>query len=255
MARRRRNFIAVAVFGISLGGIVVLCNEGRSDGVCSRQAFEGDAFTVCEYDPRRHDFRLAWRDGDGRAYRGFEALAVDLGQEAQRVRFAMNAGMFDDNGAPVGLYVENGQELHALNTRDGPGNFHMMPNGVFLIDHGGGARVETSEAFGRAIEAPLWATQSGPMLVVDSALHSAFQENGSSRYVRNGVGVDDVGVAYFVISEAPVSFGRFARFFRDELGCRNALFLDGAVSGLWAPGRGRMDKGLPLGPLLIVSER
>ena len=48
-------------------------------------------------------------------------------------------------------------------------------------------------------------------------------------------------IAWFVISEEPVSFGRLARCFRDGLGCRNALYLDGAVSSLWDRPAGRRD--------------
>ena len=35
---------------------------------------------------------------------------------------------------------------------------------------------------------PRLATQSGPMLVIDGKLHPRFEENGASRYIRNGVG-------------------------------------------------------------------
>ena len=58
-----------------------------------------------------------------------------------------------------------------------------------------------------------------------------------------------------MISEDAVSFGRFARFFRDGLGCRNALYLDGAVSSLWDPEAGRRDSSRPLGPMVAVFRR
>ena len=102
---------------------------------------------------------------------------------------------------------------------------------------------------------PRWATQSGPMLVIDGALHPAFAPNGDSLHVRNGVGVDGAGIAWFAISDEPVSFGRFARLFRDSLGCRNALFLDGAVSSLWDRPAGRRDSYSRLGPLVAVFAR
>jgi uncharacterized protein YigE (DUF2233 family) len=253
LVRRRFLFAAAISVALAAGFAASLVASQSGDSACERRVFEGVAFTVCAYDPRRDDLRLMWRDQEGRAYRGFEALSNATG--AERVRFAMNAGMFDHEGSPIGLYVESGRALHMLNTREGPGNFHMMPNGVFLVDRDGRARVMTTEGFTSEDETPVWATQSGPMLVIDGDLHPAFQEDGPSRYVRNGVGVDEIGVAHFVISEAPVSFGRFARFFRNELGCRNALFLDGAVSSLWEPSRGRMDRGFPLGPLVVVSAR
>ncbi len=93
------------------------------------------------------------------------------------------------------------------------------------------------------------------MLLINGALHPRFAEDGASRLMRNGVGIGDNHTAYFVISSGFVSFGRFARFFRDELGCRDALFLDGTVSSLWAPEMGRMDNDHPLGPMVVVMDR
>jgi uncharacterized protein YigE (DUF2233 family) len=44
------------------------------------------------------------------------------------------------------------------------------------------------------------------------------------------------------MSKAWVNFHDFASFFRDALGCRDALFLDGGVAaGLYAPELGRDD--------------
>ena len=66
---------------------------------------------------------------------------------------------------------------------------------------------------------------------------------------------DEGRTAVFAISERPVSFGAFARLFRDDLGCRNALFLDGSVSSLYAPNLGRSDLSRPLGPLVGAVSR
>jgi len=164
----------------------------------------------------------------------------------------MNAGMFDEAGAPIGLYVEQGKERKRLNLNAGPGNFHLMPNGVFALDGSGRVSVTPSASFRKRVKAPLWATQSGPMLVIDGKLHPRFEPDGESRLLRNGVGVSGENRAWFVISEEGVSFGRMARFFRDALHCSNALFLDGSVSALWDPGAGRKDLGRSLGPLVLV---
>jgi uncharacterized protein YigE (DUF2233 family) len=230
--------------------VLAACGAAREDAPCSRQVFEGEAFTVCAFDARVQDLQLAWRDADGKAYRGFAALARDV--PADGVAFAMNGGMFDDAGAPIGLYVENGDERHAISTTDGPGNFHLKPNGVFWIDTAGNPHVSATDAYLKEGPAPLWATQSGPMLVIDGAMHPAFSEDGESRFVRNGVGIVSAHEARFVISERPVSFGKMARLFRDALKSDNALYLDGTVSGLWAPSLQRMDGGFPLGPLIVV---
>ena len=225
----------------------------EADPPCVSQTFEGSLFTVCAFNAHEHDLRIVWADSRGSALRGFAALQQSLGARA-RVRFAMNAGMFDDTGAPVGLFVANGRQERRLETGSGNGNFFLKPNGVFVID-AGGAHVETTDFYSRRAARTLTATQSGPMLVIGGALNTAFQADGPSRFVRNGVGVRDASHAFFAISEAPVSFGKFARFFRDGLQCQNALYFDGAVSSLWVPSQGRMDSAHPLGPMIVVENK
>ena len=69
------------------------------------------------------------------------------------------------------------------------------------------------------------------------------------------VNVDKDGKAHFAITASPVSFGQFARFFRDVAKTPNALYLDGTVSSLWDPARGRMDTRADLGPLVVVETK
>jgi uncharacterized protein YigE (DUF2233 family) len=249
-----------------LTGLVAACGDqpssapdqgakpGAPEAACLPRRFEGSTFTVCRFDPRRDQIRLVWKGRDGAALRGFEALERELGGESRQVRFAMNAGMFDEQGAPIGLYVERGKQLKPLNLNPGPGNFHLKPNGVFVVERNGRVSVMSSAAF-KMVKHPLWATQSGPMLLIDGKLHPRFDQDGSSRLVRNGVGVENPHTAWFVISEEGVSFGRFARFFRDGLHCSDALFLDGSVSSLWDPAADRRDPSTHLGPLVVVLRR
>jgi uncharacterized protein YigE (DUF2233 family) len=164
----------------------------------------------------------------------------------------MNAGMYDEQGRPIGLYVEDGVTRRRLNLRAGPGNFHLLPNGVFAVDDRGRVSVTPSKLFAKKARPVRWATQSGPMLLIAGKLHPRFDADGPSRLVRNGVGVAGPGTAWFAISEEGVSFGRFARLFRDELGCTDALYLDGTVSSLWDPGAGRRDAYSSLGPMIAV---
>jgi uncharacterized protein YigE (DUF2233 family) len=158
---------------------------------------------------------------------------------------------FDERGKPIGLMVENGKQVHAINLKAGGGNFHLMPNGVFLVRKDGRSEVVTSKAYKPSPDIR-FATQSGPMLVIEGKLHPKFDVDGTSRYVRNGVGVGRDGKALFVISEDSVSFGKFARFFRDQLKVRNALYVDGSVSSLWDPANGRMDSFTELGPMVVA---
>ena len=100
-----------------------------------------------------------------------------------------------------------------------------------------------------------YATQSGPMLVIDGKLHPKFSANGPSLKVRNGVGVRDATTVVFAISNDGVSFGDFGRLFRDQLKCPNALFLDGSISSLHAPSVGRADGLWPVGPIVSARAR
>ena len=169
---------------------------------CSPRDFDGAKFTVCAFDPRHEDIRLFWRGADGRPYGSLAALANALKSKGQRLAFAMNAGMFKEDQSPLGLYVERGQKLHAADTRgDSATNFHMKPNGVFWIGDGAAGVTET----GRYLAAPppaRYATQSGPMLIVDGKIHPRIQPNGTSAKIRNGVGVSDSALS---ISPSPMS--------------------------------------------------
>jgi uncharacterized protein YigE (DUF2233 family) len=93
------------------------------------------------------------------------------------------------------------------------------------------------------------------MLVIDGKLHPRFDPDGESRNIRNGVGIGADGTAVFAISEEPVSFGKFARLFRDELEAKNALYFDGSVSSLWDPANHRQDSINVLGPIVVVFRR
>lgn len=177
---------------------------------------------------------------------------ADVGRRVgfDKVAFAINAGMFDEQGRPIGLAIAEGKEKHAVNRRKGGGNFHLMPNGVFIVRKSGEAAIVATAGYAPSNNIQT-ATQSGPMLVIAGKLHPAFEPDGASRLIRNGVGVRS-GRALLVISQEPVSFGKFARFFRDELKTPNALYLDGSVSSLWDPANGRQDSHAPLGPILVA---
>lgn len=213
---------------------------------CSPREFEGSRFTVC--DPKGAEIRIVAAGSGETPARRFADLQSTL--DTHDVAFAMNAGMFDEDGRPIGLAIVNGEQVHAINRREGGGNFHLLPNGVFLVHENGRAEVVASDAFEPSGDIR-FATQSGPMLVIDGALHPRIEPDGQSRYIRNGVGSRD-GNALFAISQDPVSFGKFARFFRDELKTPNALYFDGSVSSLWDPAGNRQDSHSPLGPIVIA---
>jgi uncharacterized protein YigE (DUF2233 family) len=240
---RRIATVLVALFGFGASALAA----------CAPTSFDGAKFTVCAFNPRHDDIRLFWSGPDGRPYGSLSALAAALKAKGETLAFAMNAGMFKQDQSPVGLYVENREKLHEADTRAGATNFHMKPNGVFWVGDGVAGVTETSRYLADS-PAARYATQSGPMLVVDGKIHPKIKPNGISLKIRNGVGACGARVV-FAIAEQPVTFHAFARLFRDGLDCQNALFLDGSVSSLYAPELNRDDELGPIGPMVGVVNR
>lgn len=233
--------------------------SGAAETACREEARAEARYAVCEFDPQKDDIRLFLNDEMGSPYGDFGPLAAALAAKGEKLAFAMNAGMYLKDRSPVGLYVENGEELKKISMRDGPGNFHLKPNGVFWIwaeDGRRGAHVTTTEIYQEAAhDVVAYATQSGPMLVIDGDIHPKFLVDATSRKRRNGVGVREDGSVAFVLSDTPVSFYEFASFFRDELKTPDALYLDGTISRLYAPALSRNDPGLAMGPIVGVVGR
>jgi uncharacterized protein YigE (DUF2233 family) len=198
--------------------------------------------------------QLFWRDDAGLPYRRFSALREALAIKDRQLVFAVNAGMYQPNFSPVGLFVAGGQELVPLNHHVGSGNFSQQPNGVFLVE-GSSARVMTTDEYASEHPKPSLATQSGPMLVHNGEITTSavMSPNSNWRKIRNGVCAPSPDAAVFVISESPVSFYEFASFFRDALHCREALYLDGTISSLYALSLNREDRGSDMGPMLGVA--
>ncbi len=241
------------VRGLRLLAVFALMTwSAAAQAACRPQAANGASYTVCEFDARSDKIALFNLDGDGQPYGGFDALRSNLEAQGQHLGFAMNAGMYGIDLKPVGLYVENGLRLHKINRATGKSNFALKPNGVFYIA-GGKAGVMETEAFARSGVKPDFATQSGPMLVINGAVHPKISPGGTSAKLRNGVCVLDDHKVEFVISDGFVTFYNFAALFRDALNCKNALFFDGSVSSLYAPELNRDDGLARLGPMVGVT--
>ncbi len=219
---------------------------------CGPQSYGGAGYVVCKFDMRHDDLRLFWRDAEQKPYTNFTALAQSLKARGRELRFAMNAGMFEEDSSPVGLLIEDGKRLHPADLRGGETNFHLKPNGVFWIGEKTAGVVETSRYLANP-PAARFATQSGPMLVIDGRIHPKIRPTGESVKIRNGVCVRDGAEVLFAISDDAVTFHAFARLFKDGLRCANALFLDGSVSSLYAPELDRDDELVRIGPIVGVT--
>jgi uncharacterized protein YigE (DUF2233 family) len=247
--------MAIARLVAAIFGLLLASSAARVEAEpCRSETFDGAPYTICSFDLRQSDLRIFWRNEAGEPYGSFATLATGLAREGLTLEFAMNGGMYDRALSPVGLYIENGRELKAANTADAAGNFHLKPNGVFYIDGDEAGVLETGKFLAHRPAAE-FATQSGPMLVIDGDIHPRFIADSDSLKRRNGVGVSGPHEVHFAISESGVSFHAFARLFRDRLGCDNALFLDGTVSSLYAPGIGRHDAWHRFGPIIAVVRR
>lgn len=245
--RAMLQFVAIAAVATMLWQ-----SANAQSGPCRQVNHDRDAYTVCEVDLRKTAVRLYWRRPDGSPYGYLQSLPRSLGGKTDELLFATNAGMFDPNFRPVGLYVEQGHELVRANTKSGYGNFHMKPNGVFYVKGDMAGVLETS-AYLKLRPTVDFATQSGPMLVLKGRLHPKFDRASSSLKMRNGVGVRSPNSIVFAISQSEVSFDAFARLFRDTLKCSDALFLDGgSASNLYVPSIRLGGNILPLGPMLGV---
>lgn len=184
-------------------------------------------------DPKAFDIRFYWKDGSGQLFRSIQSLKLFVEKNGKQLVFAMNGGMYKQDNSPQGLFIEDGQCRVVLDTLSGTGNFYLKPNGVFYLTDAGSAAICRTEDFfnNRQIK---FATQSGPMLLIDGEVHPAFKRGSANVNIRNGVGILPDKRIVFAMSTQEVNFYDFAIFFKN-LNCKNALYLDGFVSRTYLP--------------------
>ena len=232
----------------AVSGDVAIASEPISHAVsCQAWAVKAVDYLVCSINPKQARPRLFWKNADGEPYRTFAGVAQAVAADGKSLTFAMNAGMYADDFSPMGLYIEDGQQLRPANTFEAKPsagiipNFYKPPNGVFFLDEKGAGILPTGLFLERR-DKVMVATQSGPMLVIDGKTNPIFIPGSKDRTRRSGVGVCTGGIVRFVISDAPVNFDDFAKLFADSLKCPNALFLDGGGgAGMYVPAVNRED--------------
>lgn len=203
-------------------------------------------------DLRHSRLKLYWEDDQHHRFGSLAMLNSWLAAHGQSLVFAMNGGMFTPSYAPQGLFIEQQTTVTPLDTASGRGNFYLKPNGVFYTTTANTAHICQTADF-RNDGHVAYATQSGPMLVIDGRIHPAFQPGSANRQIRNGVGILPDNRVLFAMSKAPVSFYDFAEYFR-KAGCRNALYLDGFVSRTYAPAVGWTQTDGDFGVIIGITQ-
>lgn len=213
---------------------------------------EGDQYDVIAISNLKQ-LRLFLKNSNNQQYyKSFNNIQKNL-KQCERLSFAMNAGMFHPGFSPVGLYVEQAKVIQPLNENKGLGNFFLQPNGV-LGWNKKKAFILTTQQYSQRDFNVEYATQSGPMLVIDGKINSLFLPDSQSNKIRNGVGIRN-NKLYFVISKNSVSFYRFAQFFQRNLKAEQALYLDGSISSLYIQKNKRNDQLFEMGPIVGSVEQ
>lgn len=184
-------------------------------------------------DLQKQEVKMYWKDEQKNIFKSIQNLKNWLLLKDIELVFAMNGGMYTKTNTPQGLYIESSKRLIPIDTTSGKGNFYLKPNGIFYITQNKTGHVCKTTEFD-SLSNPLYATQSGPLLLINNKIHPAFKKGSKNLNIRNGVGILKNGKVHFAMSKKEVNFYDFALYFKN-LGCENALYLDGFVSRTYLP--------------------
>jgi len=233
--------IILVLFFVALGILLsffVFNKESVAPQLEGKQVDPLEEYYVFWLNSKEHQVAFYWKDEKGAILGNFRNLRSYLEDRDKELIFAMNGGIFDPGGIPKGLYIQKSQTYQEIDLRGGEGNFYLQPNGIFFLSNEGPKIIETSNY--QEEDSIEFALQSGPLLLENRVIHPEFNPESESRFVRNGVGINEKGDVVFVLSKKRVTLHEFARFFKEDLKVDDALYLDGSISRLYWP-----EMGLP----------
>ena len=241
---KRYGFLIPAIIlFLIIVGIFVFVNKVQTNDV---------RFVTYKVDIKKQDLKLYWKNNSGETFGSIQNIKDWLDSTKTKLLFAMNGGMYKQDHSPQGLFIENSKLLTVMDTSSGHGNFYLKPNGVFYITTSNTPFICKTSDFNYNSRIK-YATQSGPMLVTDGKIHSAFKEGSMNLNIRNGVGILPDNSVFFAMSKKEINFYDFAVYFK-SLGCKDALYLDGLVSRTYLPEKSWIQTDGNFGVIIGVTE-
>jgi uncharacterized protein YigE (DUF2233 family) len=238
-----KRFLLVLISGLFLTGFLSFhsLQKGNDENILD--------YTI---DIKTQHLKFYWKDDSSKIFGTIGSLKTWLDKKHETLKFAMNGGMYTKDKRPQGLFIQDQIAQSALDTSSGSGNFYLKPNGVFYITTSLEAKICKTSDFINKGEIK-YATQSGPMLIVNGEIHPKFKEGSTNLNIRNGVGILPNKKVIFAMSKKGINFYDFALFFKKQ-GCMNALYLDGFVSRTYLPEKNWIQTDGSFGVIIGVSE-
>lgn len=186
--------------------------------------------------PKSNDLKFYHVDSNGKIIKSILDLKNEVEKNNKELVFAMNGGMYMEGNIPMGLLICDNKIYKPINRLipKVKTNFYTQPNGVFYITDDTIAKICITKDYN--FTNVKYATQSGPMLLIEGKINPIFKINSKNVNIRNGVGILPNNKIVFAISENEINFYDFANYFK-KMGCKNALFLDGYVSRAYIPSK------------------
>lgn len=207
-------------------------------------------FVDYKYNPSKENIGLFLKNSNNKPYASLNTLKEELTKNNKQILFAMNAGMYMENLMPLGLYIEDSKTIRKLNeAKNKYGNFYIEPNGVFFKTTNSFHIVSREKYQIISKNNISFATQSGPLLIIDGGINSNITKLTGST-TRNAACINDEKDLILTISTKSVTFSELANHLKNNLHCQNAIFLDGGISDYLDTNHNGLIRGL--GPLIAI---
>lgn len=219
---------------------------------CKEKIQDENRFVIYQVNPKKQNLKFYWKNDKNEILKSIDHLKNQVESQNEKLVFAMNGGMFEPDQSPKGLYIKDFKILKSIDTLQGSGNFYLQLNGIFYVNENNQPGISETKKYIQNTGIK-YATQSGPMLLMDGKINTIFQKDSKNLNIRNGVGILENGEIIFAMSKKEVNFYSLAELFK-EMGCKNALYLDGYVSRTYLPEKNWIQKDGNFGVIIGVTE-